>query len=99
MSSTSMRAATTQPMAGVEMMFSCWAAHYTSQDRLIGGGGRDTLVLSGDYSSLTVLAATTLVSVEYLRLGGGHDYSFRTNNANVAAGRTLVVNGGALGGG
>ncbi len=76
-----------------------FGASFAATDQVDGGTGNDTLVLNGDYSAGVVLAATTLVNVELIQLAAGFDYSLTTNNANVAAGATLILDGSTLGGG
>jgi Ca2+-binding RTX toxin-like protein len=66
----------------------------TSADTIDGGAGSDTVALSGT-NSIT-LAATTLTSVEALRLAAGGSYTLTTVDANVAAGQTLTVDATAL---
>ena len=73
-------------------------AALTAADKIDGGAGNDTVTLAGDYAtSPRVFGATTMVNVEKLTLGAGHNYNLTTNNATVAAGRTLTVDGSALG--
>jgi len=67
----------------------------TSADRIDGGDGVDTLKLKGNYTNL-VLGATTLVNVENIVLAAGYAYNLTTNDATVAAGQTLTVDGSAL---
>jgi Ca2+-binding RTX toxin-like protein len=74
-------------------------AALTAADTINGGSGSDTLTLNGDYSAGLVLGATTLTSVETLQFAAGHSYTLTTNDANVAAGTTLVVDGSKLGAG
>ena len=63
---------------------------FTSADRLDGGGGSDILHLDRD---LTVQAQIT--RIETIVLEGGH--TLTPNNASVAAGAHLTVDGSALG--
>ena len=74
-------------------------ANFSAADQLDGGTGNDTLSLNGTYSGATALTftATTLLNVEAITLGGGFNYFITTNDANVAAGQTLTVDGSALG--
>ncbi|HEX3672759.1 MAG TPA: VCBS domain-containing protein [Rhizomicrobium sp.] len=67
----------------------------TAADSIDGGAGVDTLTLSGEYDSL-VLGANTITNVEIIRLAPGFDYNITTDDATVAAGQTLTVNGSAL---
>jgi Ca2+-binding RTX toxin-like protein len=71
----------------------------TAFDKIDGGTGTDTLLLIGDYSAGLTFHATTMVNVENLSVGAGHSYKLTTNDANVAAGQTLTVDGSALGAG
>jgi Ca2+-binding RTX toxin-like protein len=72
------------------------AGNLTSADTIDGGTGTDTLNLDGDYSAGVVLGATTLLNVETIILAAGHTYNLTTNNATVAAGQTLTVDGAVL---
>jgi hypothetical protein len=74
-------------------------AALTGADRLDGGAGNDTVQIAGDYTGDDALAfqATTLTSVETLRLGAGFDYAITGNDATVAAGRLFTVDASALG--
>jgi hypothetical protein len=83
-----------------------FGAAFTRRDRVDGGEGRDAVVLQGNY--LLTLSATNLTGVESLSLqsgtttkfgGGGessYDYDITTDDANVAAGQQLIVNGQSL---
>lgn len=79
-------------------------------DRFIGGAGADILTLRGDYAGANALtfAADAISGIETISVlgvadtrffsgGTPYSYSLRTNDANVAAGATLTVNGGKLG--
>ncbi|HEY2069815.1 MAG TPA: calcium-binding protein [Rhizomicrobium sp.] len=67
-------------------------------DQLDGGAGYDTLEINGNYYSTTfVFHATTMVNVEQIDLDPGNGYRLQTDNATVAAGQTLTVDGSALG--
>jgi hypothetical protein len=68
----------------------------TAADTLYGGIDRDVVSLAGDYSAGLVLGATTLNSIEAMRLGTGFDYNLTTDDGNVAAGETLIVKAGEL---
>ncbi len=74
-------------------------ADLTASDSIDGGGGIDTAQLAGDYSAGLTFGATTMVNVEQLQLAPGYDYTLTTNNATVAAGGLLTVDGRALGAG
>ena len=58
----------------------------------------DTLALSGDFSSGFTLSSNP-AEVGQVLLAGGHDYVLAATDAFLAAGRTLVIDGQALGGG
>ncbi|MGH6871316.1 MAG: calcium-binding protein [Rhizomicrobium sp.] len=74
-----------------------FAGNYNrNTDKIDGGAGKDTLILNGDYAGLT-FSATNLLNVEDIQLGTGHSYKLTTNDANVAAGVTMTVDGHALG--
>ncbi|HEX2592337.1 MAG TPA: M10 family metallopeptidase C-terminal domain-containing protein [Rhizomicrobium sp.] len=69
-----------------------------TQDKIDGGiGNRDTVVLDGDYSAGVAFNATTVVGVETIRLIAGHSYKLTTDDATVAAGKILTIDGSALG--
>jgi hypothetical protein len=69
----------------------------TSADSVDGGAGRDTVILRGDYFTTgLVFSPTTMTNVEALLLRGGHSYVLVTDDATVAAGQTLTVNGSEL---
>ena len=68
---------------------------FTAADQVDGGGGNDRLSLNGDYSAGVVFNAGTLVNVEAITLAAGHSYNLTTDDATVAAGKTLAI--GALG--
>ncbi len=74
----------------------------TAADAIDGGTGtNDTLVLAGEYSGGTalVLGATTMTNMDVIKFTAGDNYDITTNDANVAAGMVLKVNGGGLGAG
>ncbi len=70
----------------------------SASDKIDGGAGIDTIVLNGDYSGGVTLNAATLANVEKINLAAGHSYGLITDNATVAAGQTLIVDGSHLGG-
>jgi Ca2+-binding RTX toxin-like protein len=71
---------------------------FTAADKVDGGaGGGDAANLDGDYSALVTFTATTMVNVEAINFGAGHDYNIKTDNATVAAGGTLIVSAASLG--
>ncbi|HEY2069806.1 MAG TPA: calcium-binding protein [Rhizomicrobium sp.] len=65
-------------------------------DMLDGGGGGDTLELSGDYSTPVVLGATTLTNIGGISLQPGFTYDIVENDGNVAAGQTLGISGARI---
>jgi hypothetical protein len=68
---------------------------FDAYDRLAGGSGQDVVQLDGNYPTL-VLRVHSLSDIEAIGFGAGHDYVIRTNDANVAARRTLLVDGSHL---
>ncbi|HUO97266.1 MAG TPA: M10 family metallopeptidase C-terminal domain-containing protein [Rhizomicrobium sp.] len=75
-----------------------FAGSFAAADQINGGSGTDKLYLHGNYagSHAVVLGPTTLVSVERIGLSGGHSYTLTTNDATVAAGGKLTVDGTKL---
>jgi Ca2+-binding RTX toxin-like protein len=66
----------------------------TAADHVNGGGGNNNrLFLTGDYSAGVKFGATTVENIQSINLGAGYSYKFTTNDATVAAGQTLFVNG------
>ena len=62
-----------------------------------GGAGNDTVYLKGDYSGGFTFGATTVSGVEVMHLQeSGFDYHLTMNDANVASGATMVMDGGSL---
>ena len=72
-------------------------ATLTAADSINGGSNFDTVNLSGDYSAGLTFGPTTLISIEDIVLAAGHSYKLTSNNATVASGRSLKVDGSALG--
>jgi Ca2+-binding RTX toxin-like protein len=72
---------------------------FRAADQVDGGAGFDTLLLLGNYSAGVTLAATTLKDVERISLlsFGLVGYTLVTNDANVAAGQVLEIDGSTLG--
>jgi Ca2+-binding RTX toxin-like protein len=68
-------------------------AALTALDRIDGGAGTDFLYLGGNYSAGLVLGATTVTNVEVMILQAGSSYNLTMNNATLAAGQTLEING------
>jgi Ca2+-binding RTX toxin-like protein len=82
---------------------------FGATDVLTGGTGNDQLGLQGDYSGinavtfgsgqLTSIDTLVLLSGADTRFGGGglqYNYSLTMNDANVAAGQTMIVNANTL---
>jgi hypothetical protein len=80
---------------------------FTGADKVDGdGGGKDVIVLQGNYN--LTLSATNLTGVESISLQSGantffgdtannfYDYDITTVDANVALGQQLIVNGQSL---
>ena len=59
----------------------------TTDDQIDGGGGNDTVILNGDYSSLFFFSPTTMVNVENLTLFDGFSYNLFTSFPTVATAR------------
>jgi Ca2+-binding RTX toxin-like protein len=68
-------------------------AAFTAADTVDGGSGTDTVFLNGDYSAGLTFAPTTMVNVESIVLASGFSYDLVLNDATVAAGQTLSING------
>jgi Ca2+-binding RTX toxin-like protein len=69
-----------------------------AHDRLDGGGGDTAAVhVNGDYSAGIAFGANTIVNMGALTMSAGHDYKFTANDGNVAAGKAMTVDAGALG--
>lgn len=68
-------------------------------DKVDGGAGDDTIVLNGNY--MLSFASTTIQNIETIQLqhdlNWGYTYDLRLNDANVAAGGTLTIDGSQLG--
>jgi len=74
-----------------------FGATFSATDTINGGGGADVLNLDGNYSGGLTFAAGTITNIDTISLAAGHSYSLTTNDANVAAGATMTVDGSALG--
>lgn len=73
------------------------SATLTAADSLDGGRGiADTLQLAGDYFGGLVFGPTTLVGVEYILLDANFSYYLTSDDATVAAGSVLHVDGFVL---
>jgi len=69
---------------------------FDAGDSIDGGAGNDVLQLSGNYSGGVTMLDTTMVNVETIQLGAGHNYSLTTADGNVAAGAVLTVDASQL---
>lgn len=72
-----------------------FGAAYDTDDKIDGGTGLDTAKLNGNYPA--IIFPGDFVNVETLLLASGHDYTMTLNDAMVAAGKSMIVNGSALG--
>jgi len=72
-----------------------FGAAYNTNDTIDGGAGFDTVKLNGDYTG--IMFPESFINVERLLLGAGHDYVMTLNDAMVAAGKSITINGSALG--
>ncbi len=61
-----------------------------------GAGHSDKIILDGDYSGSILLGASVMTGIEVIRLTAGWSYALATDDGNVAAGKTLYVNGSHL---
>jgi Ca2+-binding RTX toxin-like protein len=73
-----------------------FAGNFTAGDALNGGPQDDTLSLDGDYSAGITFGASTITNIENILLADGFSYNLTSNDGNIAAGQTLLVNGAAL---
>jgi hypothetical protein len=73
-------------------------AALTADDSINGGAGYDIVTLSGDYSGARAVTfgATTLTSIAHVELDDGFSYALTADDANVAAGEKMFVDGRAL---
>jgi Ca2+-binding RTX toxin-like protein len=69
---------------------------FTSADRLNGGDGNDSILLSQDLSNGLSFGALTIGGIETIHLAAGHGYTLTTDDANVAAAAALTIDGSAL---
>ncbi|HEY1630640.1 MAG TPA: hypothetical protein VGF56_04960 [Rhizomicrobium sp.] len=83
---------------GARFVFS-FAGNFVTADSLTGGVGNDVLALNGDYTNPLVMGASTISAIETITVADGHSYDIVSNDANVASGATLTVDGSALTGG
>lgn len=69
-------------------------AFLTVLDRIDGGSGVDTLNLTA--AANLVFGAKTLANIEQISLNPGFSYNLTLNNASLAAGKSLKIDGSAL---
>jgi Ca2+-binding RTX toxin-like protein len=70
---------------------------FSEDDRIDGGSGVDTLYLRAGSPQALVFNPDTIVSIENIKLYSG-TFNFTTDDANVAAGATLKIDGHLLSG-
>ena len=70
---------------------------FTAADSLEGGTGFDAIKLSADLGGPFKFAANTIQNIEQINLYTGRSYNIISDDANVAAGRNLTVDGHFLG--
>lgn len=70
---------------------------FTAADFVDGGGGFDTIVLRGDYSSGIGIGAATVTNVEAFRLLKGFDYSLGFDDSVLATGEQMTIDASAIG--
>jgi Ca2+-binding RTX toxin-like protein len=68
---------------------------FAAHDVLDGGNGNDVVNINGNYATPITFTATTLVGIEELALTGG-SFTLTTNDGNVAAGQSLIVDAASL---
>lgn len=69
-------------------------AFLTALDRIDGGNGVDTLNLTAATS--LVFGAKTMANIEKITLNPGFSYNLTLNNASLASGKSLKIDGSAL---
>ncbi len=72
--------------------------NFNASDRFDGGAGNDTLSIEVSSDTVRHFAATTMVNIETLQLKNIENIDIVGNDANVAAGATLTVDGSTLSG-
>jgi serralysin len=82
-------------LAGNDMFI--LGAAFDALDAIDGSADYNWLRLDGDYSAGVALTATTLLNFAEIYLFPGHSYSLTLHDATIAAGATLVLDGGDLG--
>jgi Ca2+-binding RTX toxin-like protein len=80
--------------AGNDDFFFASGEMLTAADHVSGGGGNNNrLFLAGDYSAGLKFGVSTVENIQSINLGTGYSYRLTTNDATVAAGQSLYVNG------
>ena len=59
---------------------------FNSSDSITGGGGNDTLTLSGDYSAQLLITSAMLSSVERITVAPEHSYNLAIGNGVIDSG-------------
>ncbi|HEY1629754.1 MAG TPA: M10 family metallopeptidase C-terminal domain-containing protein [Rhizomicrobium sp.] len=72
-------------------------ADFRRDDRIVGGGNRNTVTVDGDYHAIMHFESDTVRQVGTLVMAAGHDYSFITADRNVAAGQSMTFDASTLG--
>lgn len=70
---------------------------FNSSDSITGGGGNDTLTLSGDYSAQLLITSAMLSSVERITVAPEHSYNLAIGNGVIAPGGSLIISATKLG--
>jgi Ca2+-binding RTX toxin-like protein len=76
--------------AGTEF-FTFEGVSFTRDDRLDGGDDYDHLSLNGDYTGGVKFGLKSIRHIEEIDVFHSHSYVLKTNDGNVAAGETLLV--------
>jgi Ca2+-binding RTX toxin-like protein len=71
--------------------------HLTEDVRIDGGGGFDTLILTGDYEDRLEFGSRTIRDIDRIVLGDGYDYTLVTHDRSVATHEMLTVDASAAG--
>jgi Ca2+-binding RTX toxin-like protein len=71
-------------------------AFFDSSDTIVGGGGADTLKLSGGNGEFTQIDASMLQGVATIDLSAG-SYNLATESGFLASGQSITINGSSLG--
>lgn len=73
-----------------------FAGKFDANDSVDGGADRDTLTLAGDYSDGVTLGNTSIIDVETISLTKAHSYFLTMADGNVAAGKSVIIDGTKL---